>query len=65
MSSCKNTKTDYIRKLLLKTVGKNQDLFCYYVAIQEAKRLLGQSSLEVGSEFQGNVNKDLKELAEG
>ena len=36
-------KTDLIRKLLLETVGKNPDLFCYYVSIQEARQLLGQS----------------------
>lgn len=65
MSSCKNTKVDHIRKLLLKTVGKDQDLFCYYVAIQEAKRLLGQSSSQVGNECQNDMNKDLRKLAEG
>lgn len=37
-------KTDLIRKLLLETVGKNPDLFCYYVSIQEARQLLGQGS---------------------
>ena len=45
MDSCNGKrKTDQIRKLLLDTVGKNPDLFCYYVSIQEAKQLLGQSS---------------------
>ena len=36
----KQKKTDCIRDMLLKTVGKNPDLFCYYVSIQEAKELL-------------------------
>ena len=36
-----NDKSEVIRKLLLKSMGKNPDLFSYYVAIQEAKELLG------------------------
>ncbi len=46
MSDYANKKTDLIRNMLLKTVGKNPDLFCYYVAIQEAKELLGKSVSE-------------------
>lgn len=36
-------KEDIIRELLLKTVGKNPDLFSYYVSLQEAKELLGKN----------------------
>ena len=38
-------KEDLIRDLLLKAVGKNPDLFCYYVSLQEAKELLGKKIL--------------------
>ena len=35
-------KEDFIRELLLKTVGENPDLFSYYVSLIEAKELLGK-----------------------
>lgn len=35
-------KTDSIRKLLLETLAKSPDLFCYFAAIQEAKELLNK-----------------------
>lgn len=44
MDSKNYNKTDYIRQMLLRTVGKSPDLFCYFAAIQEAKELLGQSN---------------------
>ena len=40
-------KEDFIRELLLKTVGKNPDLFSYYVNLQEAKELLGKNIPEI------------------
>ena len=39
-------KEDVIRDLLLKAVGKNPDLFSYYVNLQEAKELLGKNISE-------------------
>ncbi|OGI20111.1 MAG: hypothetical protein A3B68_00760 [Candidatus Melainabacteria bacterium RIFCSPHIGHO2_02_FULL_34_12] len=33
-------KARLIRELLLKTIGRNPDLFTYYVSILEAKNLL-------------------------
>ncbi len=39
-------KEDFIRELLLKTVGKSPDLFSYYVNLQEAKELLGKNTPE-------------------
>ena len=42
MDKC-NTKANVIREMLLKTVGKDPDLFCYWTSIQEAKELLNQS----------------------
>lgn len=57
-----SNKTDIIRKLLLKTVGKDPDLFCYYVSIQEAKELLGQiNSNQIEDNYK---NKPLRLIAE-
>ncbi len=39
-------KEDLIRDLLLKTVGRNPDLFSYYISLQEAKELLGKNNSE-------------------
>ena len=39
-------KEDLIRDMLLKTVGRNPDLFSYYVNLQEAKELLGKNYLQ-------------------
>ena len=39
-------KEEVIRDLLLKTVGKNPDLFSYYVNVIEAKELLGKNISE-------------------
>ena len=46
MALRKFKKEDVIRDLLLKTVGRNPDLFTYYVSLQEAKELLGKHSSE-------------------
>ena len=46
MAIKKIKKEDVIRDLLLKTVGKNPDLFTYYVNLIEAKELLGKSISE-------------------
>ena len=35
--------------MLLKTVGRNPDLFCYYVSIQEAKELLKDENKKADS----------------
>ena len=43
MALRKFKKEDVIRDLLLKTVGRNPDLFTYYVSLQEAKELLGKN----------------------
>ena len=58
-----NKKTDFIREMLLKTVGRNPDLFSYYVSIQEAKELLGQSvNIEIKKD---KISQPIKKLAEG
>lgn len=61
MDSCRGKrKTDLIRKLLLETVGKNPDLFCYYVSIQEARQLLGQGGeIIIDKEKPSKPNKKL------
>lgn len=46
MDSKRNKKTDIIRTMLLKTVSKNPELFSYFVAIQEAKKLLMQNKIK-------------------
>ncbi len=46
MTPKKFRKEDIIRDLLLKTVGKNPDLFTYYVNLMEAKELLGKNTSE-------------------
>ena len=56
-----NKKIDFIRDMLLKTVGRNPDLFSYYVSIQEAKELLGKK--EIGCK--NNACRPLRELSEG
>lgn len=40
-------KTDFIRGMLLKTVGRNPDMFCYYVSILEAKELLNKEDINI------------------
>ena len=40
----KTDKIDTIRRMLLKTVGKNPDLFCYYASLLEARELLNSST---------------------
>ncbi len=46
MASKKIKKEDVIRDLLLKAVGKNPDLFSYYINLMEAKELLRKNILE-------------------
>ena len=46
MAPKKFKKEDVIRDLLLKAVGKNPDLFSYYVNLMEAKELLGKNISE-------------------
>ena len=59
----KKNKSDHIREMLLKTVNKNPDLFCYYTSIQEAKELLGQSScIEIK---ENKISQSIKKLADG
>ena len=58
----KESKTDCIRELLLRTVGKNPDLFSYYVTIQEAKKLLDRS---VSDPCTVNERRPLRKVAEG
>lgn len=58
----KNNKESYIRKLLLKTVEKDPDLFCYYVAILEAKQLLGNEIPNKYSEPQ--IDKPNKKITD-
>lgn len=60
MDNRQNTQLVLISKLLLKVVNKEEGLFYYQVAIQEAKKLLG---LPTNSEFRDIVEDDLKELA--
>lgn len=62
MGSNDKPKIECIRELLLKTVGKNPDLFSYYVAIQEAKELLGKP--KPGCDVL-NKPKNVKKLGEG
>lgn len=40
----KRNKTDHIREMLLKTIGKKPDLFCYYTSLLEARKLLLNST---------------------
>jgi len=46
VASKKIKKEDVIRDLLLKAVGKNPDLFSYYINLMEAKELLRKNILE-------------------
>ena len=46
MAQKKFKKEDFIRELLMKTVGKSPDLFSYYVNLREAKELLGKDISE-------------------
>ena len=55
-------KEDTIRDLLLKVVGKNPDLFCYYVSLQEAKDLLGKKYLDELNPK--NVEKPYKKIVD-
>ena len=57
MASKKFKKEKIIRDLLLKTVGKNPDLFTYYISLQEAKELLGKSISENKSNKKETVEK--------
>ena len=41
--------------MLLKTVGKNPELFCYYVSIQEAKELLKEEIATTESIKKNNI----------
>lgn len=63
MGSSQNKKSDIIRELLLKTLGKNPDLFSYYVSIMEAKELLGKFNLT--DNLETNKDKPFKLLGEG
>ena len=56
-----NNKTDVIRSMLLKTLGTYPDLFCYVVSLQEAKELLGTTSL---SKAEKNFEKPDKVIVE-
>ena len=59
-------KTDQIREMLLNTVGKNPDLFCYYVSIQEAKELLNKEHLNIHDNHnECKTNLPLRKLTEG
>ncbi len=51
MATKKFKKEDFIRELLMKTVGKSPDLFSYYVNLQEAKELLGKNTSENNKEI--------------
>jgi hypothetical protein len=51
MATKKFKKEDFIRELLMKTVGKSPDLFSYYVNLQEAKELLGKNTSENSKEI--------------
>ena len=57
-----NKKEDIIRDLLLKAVGKNPDLFSYYVSLQEAKELLGEKVLD--NQFKKLTDKPKRIIAE-
>ncbi len=59
-----NKKTDKIREMLLKTVGKNPELFSYYVSIQEAKELLGSNNPNNDSVVENSNCKPLRTLTE-
>lgn len=65
MGFCKDNKTHLIRQMLLKTMGKSPDLFCYYAAILEAKELLGQSELNHIDIDKTKISKPNKLIAEG
>ena len=56
-------KSDLIREMLLKTIGRNPDLFSYFVAIQEARELLGQQNSYAINK--NNNARPLKFLADG
>ncbi len=56
------SKTDCIRELLLKTVGRNPDLFSYIVAVQEARKLLGKTTEDIN--FSDEL-KPVRKVAEG
>ncbi|MBI3590405.1 MAG: hypothetical protein HY094_03375 [Candidatus Melainabacteria bacterium] len=58
-----NKKADFIREMLLKTVSKSPDLFSYFVAIQEARELLGQKQECKTNKF--NRLKPSKRLGDG
>lgn len=48
--------------MLLKTVSKSPTLFCYFVAIQEAKELLGQKeSSQISEKI---LNESIKPLTD-
>lgn len=40
-------KTDIIREMLLRTVARKPDLFCYYVSLLEARKLLEYAEIDV------------------
>lgn len=63
MSSRETRKVDFIRKMLLKTVGKNPELFSYYVSIMEAKELLGKPDSNMS--LSNAVDRLAKKLADG
>lgn len=63
MSSSNLKKTNLIREMLLKTVEKDPDLFCYYVSIMEAKELLGKKLAK--KIVEDKLNREVKFLAEG
>ena len=45
--------------MLLKTVGRNPDLFCYYVSIQEAKELLKDENPKIDS-LNNNLTRPIR-----
>ena len=60
----KQKKTDFIRDMLLKTVSKNPDLFCYYVSIQEARGLLFNESNHCSVKDEKEI-RPVRKLGEG
>ena len=42
-----NKKTDVIREMLLRTVARKPDLFCYYVSLLEARELLDYAEIDI------------------
>lgn len=48
----RGNKAQEIRELLLKTIGKSPELFCYYASIQQARELLGKAHENLSEDIQ-------------